>query len=79
MKKLALFFVFALLLNVLAGCQGTMGAAGNGAQTPPPVETTQTPPASAESTAPPETTVPPETTDPEEPTLGENELPLDPG
>ena len=58
MKKLALFFVFALLLNVLAGCQGTMGAAGNGAQTPPPVETSQTPPASAESTAPPETTAP---------------------
>ena len=58
MKKLALFFVFALLLNVLAGCQGTIGATGNGAQTPPPVETSQTPPASAESTAPPETTAP---------------------
>lgn len=56
MKKLALFLIAALLVNVLAACQGAMGS---GAQTPPPVETNP-----AQTTAPMDTTPTPDPTIP---------------
>lgn len=60
MKKLSVLLVFALLVTILAGCQGALGAMGGSAQTPPPVEN-QTPAPAAENTPAPaaESTAPP--------------------